>query len=99
MCLVHETIEDGVGISRIADDIVPFVDRQLAGDDSGAAPEALLDQFQEIVACASVEWFKPPIIKHQEIDPAQRAHQARIASITASQGQFGKQFWDALVEH
>ena len=26
-------IEDGIGIGRIADDLVPFVDRDLAGQD------------------------------------------------------------------
>jgi hypothetical protein len=31
--VVHDAIEDGVGVGRIADQIVPFVDGDLAGDD------------------------------------------------------------------
>jgi len=31
--VVDDPIEDGVGQRRVADDLVPAVDRQLAGDD------------------------------------------------------------------
>ena len=33
-------------------------------------PKRSSTNFQEIVACAGVEGIKPPVIKHQEIDPA-----------------------------
>ena len=31
--VVHEAVEDRVGECRIADDLIPAVDRDLAGDD------------------------------------------------------------------
>jgi hypothetical protein len=37
MGVMDEAIEDGVGIGRIADDLVPFVDGDLAGEDGRAA--------------------------------------------------------------
>ena len=33
MGVVDEAVEDGVGIGRVADYLVPFVDRDLAGQD------------------------------------------------------------------
>jgi hypothetical protein len=33
MGIVDEAVEDSVGIGRIADDLMPFVDRDLAGQD------------------------------------------------------------------
>ena len=33
--VVDEAIEDGVGVGRIADQLVPVVDGSLAGDDGG----------------------------------------------------------------
>jgi hypothetical protein len=33
MGVVDEAVKNGVGIGRIADDLMPFVDRDLAGQD------------------------------------------------------------------
>jgi hypothetical protein len=41
--VVNEPVEDGVGISRVANEGVPFVDRDLAGEDGRAAPIAFLE--------------------------------------------------------
>ena len=45
MGVVNEAVEDGVGISRIADNMVPFVDRELAGDDHGSSSMAFFEDF------------------------------------------------------
>jgi hypothetical protein len=47
---MDEAIEDGVCVGGIADHRVPFVDRQLAGEDCGAAAVAFFEDFEEIVA-------------------------------------------------
>jgi hypothetical protein len=38
MGVVNEPIEDGVGICRVADEGVPFVDGDLAGEDVERCP-------------------------------------------------------------
>ena len=48
MGIVDEAIEDGVGIGRIADDLVPDRYWQLAGDDRRAAAVALLEDFEQV---------------------------------------------------
>ena len=48
MGVVDDAVEDGVGQGRIADQVVPSVDRDLAGDQRGAAAVTLLDDLQEI---------------------------------------------------
>jgi hypothetical protein len=40
---VDDAIEDGVGQRGIADDLVPALDRQLAGDEDRAGVVAILD--------------------------------------------------------
>jgi len=50
--VVDEPVEDGVGVGRIADQFMPAVDRDLAGDDRRAPAVALLDDLEEIVAGA-----------------------------------------------
>ena len=43
MRVVDDTVEDGVGDCRFADDVVPFVDGQLAGDQDGGVLVSVLD--------------------------------------------------------
>ena len=99
MGVVDEAIEDGVGIGRVADHLVPFVDRDLAGQDGRAAAIAFFEDFVEIAAGAGIERIEPPIVEDEELGAAQAAHDAGIAPIAAGQREIGEQFWDALIEH
>ena len=60
MSVVDETVQDGVGIGWIADDLVPTVDRKLGCDHCGAASIALFEDFQEIVPCGGVRAAQAP---------------------------------------
>jgi hypothetical protein len=46
MGVVNQAIEDGIGNGRIGDDLVPVLDRQLAGDDGGAAIVSVIDDLR-----------------------------------------------------
>ena len=61
--VVDEAVEDRIGIGRVADHGMPFVDRDLAGDDGGAAPVAFLEDLVKIVAAAGIERFETPIVE------------------------------------
>ena len=43
MGVVNEAVKDGVGIGRVADKGMPFVDGDLAGEDRRAATVTFLD--------------------------------------------------------
>ena len=45
MGVVDDPVEDRVGESRLADQVLPAVDRDLASDQRGAAAVAVLDDF------------------------------------------------------
>ena len=77
MGVVDQAVEDGVGVSRVADQCVPLVDRELAGDDGGAAAVAVLEDLQEVVAGGGVERLETPVVEDEEIDAAERAQQTR----------------------
>ncbi len=55
MGVVNEAVQGGVGVGRGADRLVPFVDRDLAGQDGPSAAVAFFEDFVEIAACAGVE--------------------------------------------
>jgi hypothetical protein len=48
--IVDEPIEDGVGESRIAEVIMPEIDRELAGDEGGGGSVSILDHFEQVSA-------------------------------------------------
>ena len=69
MGVVDDAIEDGVGVGGLADEVVPCVDRGLAGDDGGAAAVALLDDLEEILAGWGVGRPKAEIVQDEDVDP------------------------------
>jgi hypothetical protein len=99
MGVVDEPIEDGIGIGRVADDLVPFVDRDLAGQDGRAAAVAFFEDLVEIAAGAGVERIETPIIEDQELRAIEAAQDAGVTAIAASQCEIGEELGDPLIEH
>ena len=89
MRVVHDAIEDGVGVGWIADQIVPFVDGDLTGDDGGSPAVAFFEDFEKVVACCGVERFESPIVEDEQLHAAERPQDAGIAAIAAGEGEIG----------
>jgi hypothetical protein len=47
--VVNDAIENGVSVGGIADQLMPFVDRDLAGDDRRSPTVAFFEDFEEVV--------------------------------------------------
>ena len=62
MRVVDDAVEDRVGQRRVADDLVPVVDRHLAGDDQRAGAVAILDDLQQIALLFGKQRFRTPIV-------------------------------------
>ena len=71
MGVMNEAIEDGIGVSRIANDFVPAVYWNLGGNHRGAASVAFFEDFQKIMAGCGVEGLQPPIIQNEQIGTAE----------------------------
>ena len=67
MGVVNETVQDGVGIGRIADYLVPSVYWKLGGNHRGAASVAFLEDFQKIMPGGGVERLQAPIIEKKRV--------------------------------
>ncbi len=63
MGVVDEAVEDGVGVGRVADHRMPFVDRDLAGENGRAAAVAFFEDLVEVSPGAGVEGVKTPIVE------------------------------------
>ena len=98
MGVVDNAVEDGIGERGVADDLVPVVDRHLAGDDQRAGVVAVLNDLQQVAALLGGQRFRPPVIEDQQIDLGKLPHEPGVAAVTARQGQCRKQPRAALVK-
>ena len=95
---MDEAIEDGVGDGGVGDDLVPVLDRHLAGDDGRAALMAVVDDLEEIAPLFAGERGEPPIVEDEEIDARQCLEEPGIASVAAGEGERFEQPRQAIIE-
>src|SRR5471032_173688 len=84
MSVMHEAVEDRVGEGRIADDLMPGIDRQLAGDQRRAGAITVLDDLHEVAPLVGREPVWAPVIEDQQIGLGKRAEQTREAAVSVS---------------
>ena len=53
--VMDKAVQDGIGQGRIADGLVPVFDRELAGDDHGAAAVAIFEDLQQVTPLLSCQ--------------------------------------------
>jgi hypothetical protein len=63
---VNDAIEDGVGVGRIAYQLAPFVDEELAGDGRRSAAGAFFEYLEQAVPRGGVERLETPIVKDEQ---------------------------------
>src|ERR1700733_15359980 len=66
--VMDQAVEDSVGVGGVANQCVPLIDGELAGDDGGAVAVAVLKDLQEVVAGRGVERLEAPVVEDEEID-------------------------------
>jgi hypothetical protein len=99
MSVVNQSVEDGVGVGWIADDVVPAVHRKLARHKGGAAAIALLKDFQPVLPGFGAEALKPEVIEDEKIGAAEHTQQASMPAVASGESKIGEQFWNAAVEN
>jgi hypothetical protein len=80
------------------DDLVPVLDRDLAGDDGRSALVAIIDDFEQIAALLAGERSEAPVVEDEQIDPRQHLEEPGIASVAAGERQSFEQPWQPMVE-
>ena len=98
MGVMNETVEDGVGIGRVADQSMPFVDGDLAGEDRRAASVTFLKDLIEVTTGPASSGSRPQSSRDQELDAGEAAQDAGVAAVTAGERELGKDLRDPLIE-
>ena len=97
--IVDDAVENSVGVGGIADQLMPFIDGDLAGDDCRSAAVALFENLEEIVTRGGVERLKTPVVEDEQLYAAERALDAGVATVAAGKRELGEQLGNALVEN
>ena len=95
MGVVNKAIEDGVGVSGVANSRMPSRHGKLRGDDRRPAPVAVFEDFQQIVTRAGVEGLEAEVVEDQEISAAEGFQEAWMTPLAVridarSRGRFEK---------
>ncbi len=72
---MDQAVEDGVGVGGVANQRVPLINGELAGDDGGAAAVSVLKDLQEVVTGRGVERLEAPIVEDKQIDATERTQE------------------------
>ena len=90
MGVVDEAVKNGVGERRTADDLMPLLDRNLAGDDGRSALMAVLEDLEEIALFRLGEDRQAPVVQDQELDAREAFEQAAVAAIASCESSASK---------
>jgi len=94
---VNEAVQDRVSQGGIADNFVPMLDGDLAGDDGRGATVAIIKDLEQVAPFGLIKNRETPVIEYQELNAAEGFEQAAIATVAASEGEGLEQAWYAMV--
>ena len=95
--VIEETVQDGVAEGGIANDIVPVLDGDLAGEQRATAGIAVVKDLEEVVSSLAGERSEPPVIKDEEPRPGEPLDELGIRPVPPGEGEFVEQAGDAVV--
>ena len=95
---MHHAVEDRVGERGIAEGLMPVLDRQLTGDQRGAAIMTIFDNLEQVATIFIPEWRQSPVIENKHICLSQGCEHFPLASIPFRARQFVKKSGQTEVE-
>ena len=96
--VVDEAVENRVGEGWVANPVVSFFDRELAGDQGGTGGVSVLEEFEQVAAMVSVELGEAEVVKDDEVELGERGEQLGIGSVAAGDGNVVQQPREAQVQ-
>jgi hypothetical protein len=69
VCIVNDAVENGIGEGRLTNQVMPAIDRDLAGYQGGAAAVAVFDNLEDVMALLGSERLEPQSSKMRSLTP------------------------------
>jgi len=84
---MDEPVADGVGDGGLADELVPRLHGDLAGDQGRGALGAILEDLEQVMALGAGQGREAPVVDHEQIGLGQAAEGAQVGAIAAGDVQ------------
>ena len=84
MGVVEEPVEDGVAEGGVADDVVPVLDGDLAGEQRAAAGVAVVEDLEEVVPSLAREGGEAPVVEDEEPGPCEPLYELGVGTVAAA---------------
>ena len=88
---VHQSIQNGVGERRVADIVVPVLDRKLTGDQRRARADPVIEEFEQISAFACAHGRDREVVDDQQAGLGDGGQPFGKAAVGVTQIQFLEQ--------
>ena len=98
MSIVDEAVQNGVGVSGVANDLMPGRQRELGCDDRRSTAIPLFEDFEQIVTGAGVERLEAEVVENEEIGAAEGFYEARMTPVASCERQVLAQLGPAMIE-
>ncbi len=89
--VVQQSVEQGRGDDGIAEDLTPFGEAAVGGEDHGAAFVSSVDQLEEQVAATGHDRQVADLVHDQQGRPAEEADALLQASLALGAGELGQE--------
>ncbi len=86
--IVHEAIQDGIGVGRVTDDFVPSGQGELGCGDRRSPTVSLLKNLEKIVTGAAIEGLEAKVVHDKNLGAAEGLDETGMAPITSGEHQF-----------
>ena len=96
---MDEAVENGVGDCRVADGLMPLIDRQLAGDDGGCLSVPILEDFQQVTPLLGIQDGQAPIVENEHLCAFDGFQDAGVPPITPCEGEGLEEPGGAVIHH
>ena len=91
MGALQEAVEDRVGEGRIADVFVPVLEGELTGDEGGTDADAVVEEFEQVVALARSEGRDGEVVDDDELELGERGESFTERAVGMAERQFLEQ--------
>jgi hypothetical protein len=95
---MEQPVADRVGEARVADLVVPFLDRELAGEDGGVVAVAILHDLEQVTALGLGDGDESPVVDDEHVSACEAGEQAGVAAVGAGEGELVEQPRGAAVQ-
>ena len=98
MRIVRKAVQNGVGVSGIANDLMPGRQGELGGDDRRPAAVSLLEDFEQVMTGAGVEGLEAEIVENEKVGSAEGLDESRMAAVASGERQILAELRPAMIE-